>query len=266
MLYASKLYRQMPSHQRYATEENPDDIPNLIAEILTRAVERRLRRNLSHDFREIYADLTRVRGRIDQVRTECHHLLHQGKIACLFNELTSDTPRNRFVKAALKQLINTVDSNGLAKRCRSAVRALERAGVKGDPSVHLYRRGIEVPATAGRANSEDQQMLAAAQLAFRLDLPTEEPGHFRLVAPDRDEIWARRLFEAAVGGFYDTILSPQGWTVRAGRSLRWLMEDPTPGVEAIMPSMKTDIEIERPVVQGEETPLAQSLTQSLPLS
>ena len=253
MLYASRLYRQIPSHRRYAIEQSPDDIPNLVAEILTRAVERRLRRNLSHDFRERHADLTRVRGRIDHVRTACHHLLHQGRIACLFNELTTDTQRNRFVKAALKELTKTVDSDGLAKRCRAAVAALERAGVWGDPPVHLYRRGIEVPAAASRTNSEDQQMLAAAQLAFRLDMPTEELGHSRLTAPDRDEVWARRLFEAAVGGFYDTILSPRGWAVRTGRSLRWLMEDPTPGAEAIIPSMKTDIELERPVVQGEGT-------------
>ena len=60
-------------------------------------------------------------------------------------------------------------------------------------------------------------MLAAAELAFNLRLPTEDPGLLRLSAPDRDEFWARRLFEAAVGGFYDTVLSPRGWLVKTGR-------------------------------------------------
>ena len=233
-----------------------DDIPNLVAEILTHAVERRLRRNLSHDFRERQPDLTRVRGRIDQSRTEFHQLLQQGKVACLFNELTTDTSRNRFVKAALTKLAKAVDSKDLTKRCRAAAAALDRMGVRNELSLHLYRRGTRALSIATRANSEDQQMLAAAQLAFRLNLPTEESGRLRLVAPERDEIWARRLFEAAVGGFYDTILSPQGWTVRTGRNIAWQMEDPTAGIASIMPSMKTDIVLERPVVSGAKNTLS----------
>ena len=50
MLYASRLYRGLPTVRRFAAEENPDEIPDLVAEILTRAVERRLRRNLSSEF------------------------------------------------------------------------------------------------------------------------------------------------------------------------------------------------------------------------
>ena len=100
MLYASRLYQELPSRLRYDAEENPDDIPDLVAEILTHAVERRIRRNLTHEFQLSRADLTRVRGRIDALRTERRSLLRQGKIACSFEELTTDTPRNRLVKAA----------------------------------------------------------------------------------------------------------------------------------------------------------------------
>ena len=251
MLYASRLFREIPGDWRYAVEENPDDIPNLVAEILTRAVERRLRRNLSSDFQRRQADLTRVRGRIDPLRTECHHLLQQGKIACSFDELTTDTPLNQFVKAALNELTKTVGDRGLNRQCRTAAAALERQGVRNDLSLKLYRRSMGAPATAGRTNSEDQQMLSAARLAFSLNLPTEDPGTSRLPAPDRDDIWARRLFEAAVGGFYDTVLSPRGWTVGTGRNIGWQIEHPTPGMAAILPSMKTDIVLERRVVQAQ---------------
>ena len=37
MLYASRLYQELPSRRRYGAEENPDDIPDLVAEILTHA-------------------------------------------------------------------------------------------------------------------------------------------------------------------------------------------------------------------------------------
>ena len=198
MLYASKLYREIPSSRRYAVEENPDDIPNLVAEILARAVERRLRRNLSYDFRGRRADLTRVRGRIDQLRTERHYLLQQGKIACSFDELTTDTPRNRLVKAALQELTKIIRKKDLTRRCLTAIGALERAGVRNELSL-TFRRGTGSAVVVGRTSSEDLQMFAAAQLAFNLNLPTEVSGSSRLPAPDRDEVWARRLFEAAVG-------------------------------------------------------------------
>ena len=251
MLYASRLYREIPTSLRYAVEENPDDIPNLVAEVLTRAVERRLRRNLSYDFQARRADLTRVRGRIDQLRTERHYLLQRGKIACSFDELTTDTPQNRFVKAALQELTKIIHRD-LTRRCRTAITGLERAGVRSELSLESFRRGTGPAVTASRTNSEDQQMMAAAQLALNMNLPTENPGSSRLPAPDRDEIWARRLFEAAVGGFYDTVLSPQGWKVRTGSSIAWQTEQATVGMTSILPSMRTDIVLERPELQGQE--------------
>ena len=132
MLYASRLYRELPTERRSAAEDNPDEIPELIAEILTRAVERRLRRNLNSEFDRRKDDLTRVRGRIDSLRTERRQLLQQGKIACSFDELTTDTPRNRYVRAALNHLHLMVRGTELNRRCRITASALERAGVGTD--------------------------------------------------------------------------------------------------------------------------------------
>ena len=115
------MYRELPASRRFAAEDNPDEIPDLVAEILTRAVERRLRRNLSSEFHRREADLTRVRGRIDAFRTERRHLLQQGKIACSFDELTTDTPRNRYVRAALNHLYRLVNGKELLRRCHIAV-------------------------------------------------------------------------------------------------------------------------------------------------
>ena len=246
MLYASRLYQELPTSRRFAAEENPDEIPDLVAEILTRAVERRLRRNLSSEFHRREADLTRVRGHIDALRTERRHLLQQGKIACSFDELTTDTPRNRYVRAALIHLHRLVNGTELVRRCRITAAALERAGVglSGFHSAGL--KGPRSPVSAGRIYGEDRQMLAAAELAFNLRLPTEDPGQSRLPAPDREERWARRLFEAAVGGFYDTVLVPQGWSVRTGGQMNWQVESPTAGIGQILPNMKTDIVLESP--------------------
>lgn len=246
MLYASRLYREIPGRRRYAVEENPDDIPDLVAEILIHAVQRRLRRNLSSELRRRQADLTRVRGRIDHLSTERRNLLQRGRVACTFDELTTDTQRNRFVKAGLRELTRIVRNEELVRLCRSGAAALERAGVGSEPSSVQYRSGTTTPETTGRTNAEDRQMLAAARLAFRLRLPTEDPGRVHLSSPDRDDVRARTLFEAAVGGFYQTVLSPRGWKVGTGRRIHWQFEDATSGMAEILPSMKTDIVLEVP--------------------
>ena len=239
MLYASKLYRQLPSRRRFGVEQNPDDIPDLVAEILTRAVENRIRRNLTHEFRGNRADLTRVRGRIDVLRTERHSLLQRGRIACSFEELTTDTPRNRLVKTALNKLSGDLAGDkDLGRRCRRLAGALDRAGVSDDIGVGTNLRNLQSRASASRTNVDDRQMLAAAELAFSLSLPTEDPGRSRIAAPNRDEAWARKLFERAVGGFYSTVLGPRGWRVDPGKKIDWPVqpETKTAQIDDILPN------------------------------
>ena len=84
-------------------------------------------------------------------------------------------------------------------------------------------------------------MIAAAHLAFDLALPTEMAGTIAMVRPDRDVTWIRRLYERAVGGFYDVVLSPRGWCVETGKPIGWLIEQKTAGIDRILPSMRTDI-------------------------
>ena len=245
MLYASHLYRELPRARRIAAEDNPDEIPDLVAEILTHAIERRLRRNLSFAFRGTAADLRRVRGRIDLLRTERRQLLLRGRVACRYEELTVDTPRNRYVRAAVRQLVKVVGNADLASRCRAADARMEAAGVSTDPAF-AYARGRSGVAAElrGRMDSEDWRMMAAAELAFSLALPTEAAGGTYLSSPDRDEVWARRLFEAAVGGFYDVALSPAGWSTRTGTTIHWQVEGATPRLRELLPSMTTDIVLE----------------------
>ncbi len=244
MLYASDLYRELPSARSVGVEDDPSELPNLVAEVLTNAVERRMRRNLSYGYRRRRADLDRVRGRIDLLRTERRQLLQRGRVACLFEELTVDTPRNRFVKAALNLLNRIVSKDDLAHRCRNAAASMERAGVTGDPAANDRRRPRTPLSRLGRLGADDRQMLAAARLAFDLALPTEEFGASHLPTPDREhEIW--RLYERAVGGFYRAVLSDQVWKVSPGLWYDWQVQARSEGIDAVLPKMQTDIVLER---------------------
>ena len=236
MLYASQLFRQRKDLQKREVEDNPDDIPDLVAEILARAVERRLRRNLSFGYQPRQAILSRVRGRIDHLYTERRQLLHRGLVACRFEELTVDTPRNRYVRAALEKSAKMVQHVDLSRRCRALATGLVRMGVSGE---NLIRHDSSVNLT-GRMNTADRQMLAAAQLAFDLALPTETAGPRNLSSPSREPQWVWNLYEKAIAGFYDVTLTQRGWRVHPGRQLDWAKGTRTEGIDDILPSMRAD--------------------------
>jgi len=236
MLYASELFRDIDS-AKVSVEDNPDDIPDLVAEILSRQVERRLKRNLSFGYQSREAVLGRVRGRINLLYTERHQLLDRGKVSCCFDELTVDTARNRFVRAAREEISKIVHRNALAHRCRSLAASLRRMGVTGE---RPGRSEVSVD-RFGRHDADDQRMVSAAHLAFTLALPTEAAGTKHLSLPDREITWIRKLYEKGIAGFYDVVLSRQGWRVDAGKTIGWLIDSKSPGIDKILPSMRTDI-------------------------
>ena len=237
MLYASDLFRQLDASGNRSFEDNPDDLPDLVAEILSHEVERRLKRNLSYGYQYRHDVIGRVRGRIDLLRTEAHQLLQRGMVACRFDELTIDTPRNRYVRSALEAISKFVHKKELAHRCRVLVGSLKRQGVVGErpgreeTSVYRY----------GRHDAIDRKMVDAARLAFEMAIPMEKVGTRHLPLPDREINWIRRLYEKGIAGFYDVVLTKLGWRVYPGTRIRWPTTHMTPRINELLPSMQTDI-------------------------
>lgn len=238
MLYASDLGKAA-NPAKLAAEDLPDDIPDLVAEILARAVEQRQRRQLSTTFLPREAVLSRVRGRIDHLTTARRQLLAKGRVACCFEELSIDSPRNRFVRTALDTVARLVRKAELAHRCRGLAHSLRHKGVVGEaPS----RQQISQE-HFGRHDQADEPMLAAARLAMDLALPAEEAGPNAMLDPQRSVHWIRTLYEKAIGGFYRLHLDAQ-WVVMTGKTLNWRIDEATSGIAQVFPSMRTDIVID----------------------
>jgi 5-methylcytosine-specific restriction enzyme subunit McrC len=240
MLYASDLGSAANS-AKLAAEDLPEEIPDLVAEILARAVEQRQRRQLTTAFLPREAVLSRVRGRIDHLTTSRRQLLAKGQVACRFEELSVDSPRNRYVRAALDGVARLVRQPELAHRCRGLAHNLRNQGVVGEAP---NRQKISNE-RFGRHDQDDQPMLAAARLAMDLALPTEEAGPNALIDPQRCVHWLRRLYEKAVGGFYRLHLDESQWLVSTGKTLSWPIAEATSGITQVFPSMRTDIVIDR---------------------
>jgi 5-methylcytosine-specific restriction enzyme subunit McrC len=241
MLYASDLVRHGDAFSAIV-EEDIDELPDLIARLLADSVEHRLRRNLTRGYHRRGMVLTRVRGRIDVLATEARLLSSKGEVFCRFADLTTDTPRNRLVRAALSIMERLARSSELRFRCRSLASSLARAGVGG---VRPCRSELAID-HVGRNNSGDRFMIALASLAFDLALPTESSGPTALVKPDQEETWVRKLFEKAVLGFARGELEPLGWSVRSGLHLGWQTSSESKEFATLLPCMITDIVLDAP--------------------
>ena len=86
-LYAADLVQFKDATKVEA--ENARNLPELLARLLTKVVQQRLRRNLSRGYQPRHAVLSRVRGRIDVLATVSGQLLEQGRVACRFEEHTA---------------------------------------------------------------------------------------------------------------------------------------------------------------------------------
>lgn len=241
LLYASDFYKDA-GEGAYSLEGNIEQLPALLAQILCQRTEQRLQRNLSQQYQPRQATLSRVRGRIDHIKTHRQQLLAQGKIACQFDQLSLNTPRNAFLRAALSHLATLNPPRKLRQHCQQLARQLQQLGITA-PCPDRQQISRE---TFGRHDADDRSLLALARLAFSLQLPQQQQGKLQLPSLDYSDTELRRLFEKAVAGFYRHHLQGSHWQVFTGRRRRWPISEQSPGMAAILPGMITDIELESP--------------------
>ena len=239
MFYASELFRYTGEY-KVGTEKQPDELPDLVAEVLCHAVDHRLLQNLSQGYVSEESIRSRVRGQVDMLRTERLGLFQRGKVACRYQDLTMNTPRNRYVRGALFHLAGLAGTKDLRRRCRMFASRLQQCGVTGS----VPTRSMVCNERFGRHDLQDRPMVAAAKLAFDLRIPTEQGKNETLLSPSREETWLRYLFEKAVAGFYEVTLGPKSWRVKPGVIQRWPVSEASPGTEQILPGMVTDIVLE----------------------
>lgn len=238
------------------------DLPELLARLLTGVVERRLRHNLTRAYEPKAAVLHRVRGRIDWLKTESGMLLQRGEVACRFEDLTHDTPRNRLVRAALEAMAERVSERAVATACRMLARQLDLLGVR---SVRPSRAEM-ARERFGRHDAEDRIMVTVAELALDLVLPSEASGDFAATRLDRDEKLLRRVFEKAVAGLSRYELhGKNGWTVSPQKPLKWNVTAGSPGLAEWLPGMSADVVLEQRLPSSRrrivvETKFADALT------
>ncbi len=241
-LYASEFYAHLSSTERLAVEDNPSQLVDLAAAILEQEVRSRLRTGLTSGYVQRHETLTYVRDRVDLLRTMRGRLLERGRVACDFEELSVDTPRNRYVCAALlagATWLECTPSNArrveAARSCRAVSADMQRLGVAvARPDPHTPRRQ-----TYGHFDAADRRMVAAAQMLFELATPEHDYGSTAVRDLAHDHRTLRQVFETAVRRFYEINLTEAGWSV-VKKQVAW-QSDPGSSMAPWLPQMETDI-------------------------
>ncbi|WP_420879122.1 5-methylcytosine restriction system specificity protein McrC [Rhodococcus sp. (in: high G+C Gram-positive bacteria)] len=236
LVYASNLLPALRTEERERVlSGNRDaDLVDVIADVLVTEVERRLRNNLTPDYRPRAAELTRVRGSIDHLRTSTNRLMDRGRIACRFDELTVDTPRNQFVCTALRWSGRVVQSATLADRCTAAAFRMQRMGV----SDRAPTRAEISKDRLGHHDQADRRVIDAAALILDMAVPTHLSGGRSVPVLAQDEDRLRTLFEKAVNGYFTYSLDRADWTVSRPH-LDWGASGESAALE-LLPRLETD--------------------------
>jgi len=238
LLYASDLFAEV-EHRRKAQgrEETPDDILEVIAEILVHFVREKLLRGLTRSSMPRQADLSRVRGSIDMLRTECRQLLAKGLVACRFHEPTLNTPRNRLIRVALEKGAHFKSESPIRKKCRDYSSLLYRMGVSDD----LPDRATLSKEVYGINDKEDRQAVAAAKLLLDMSMPDDQAGKEPLLSPEESDGWLRKLFENAVRGFYNVAVSDHWHVSKTNVTQGWFIDEMSDATERYLPRMELDM-------------------------
>lgn len=236
MLYASKFY---VSGERVcqSAEDNPDDIPDLIAEYLCKIVSQKLRNSLKQIYVSNTKELSRVRGRIEFLKSERSQSLSRGRVICTFDVFTNNTPRNRYVMAALIAL-SKITKQEIAQNCRHLAHTMQQLGVNGEKPNQLELQSDRI----NNYEVQDKLMVEAAILAFQLSIPNTQSGSVNFFKI-QENIKFYDLYEKAVAGFYIFHSNRLKIKTNPQKYMNWF-ENEIEIRHELMPKMQADLILE----------------------
>ena len=237
MAYAADLPKDFLS-KKTATQDFEENLMDTVAELLCTETKRQLKFGLSVGYESVSEELSRLRGKVDHLRSASSNSFLRGKIFCNYEKLNYNTVENQIVRLSLYRISRYVENPDIAFTCRALNDHLSGLGVglfSGNTGSYLLGE-----VDHRRRNSH---LLALAILALRMDLVSEETGKGNYLSPNKQESWIRSLYEKAIGGFYRHHLVSTDWIVNTGCKHTFFRTDSSPGLSRILPNMKTDIEI-----------------------
>jgi 5-methylcytosine-specific restriction enzyme subunit McrC len=222
-----------------ATEvEAFDRIEDLFASLLLIAASDIRRQGIARGYVEHTEDLRGPKGKLLMAETLKRQLPLRGRVACLFDEWSDDTPVNRIVRSGIRRLV-PMASEKIARDLALVETAFSGAGLR-PLSLDMFRSLALSPTQRHYAFALDLCALLA-----RWSIPsTEGSQRYAFIDPRTDEQKMGAIFENFVRQYWRAHL--RCYQVRPERKLEWGLVGDSEDAAAIVPEMRTDIRLDGP--------------------
>ncbi|MGO4667707.1 5-methylcytosine restriction system specificity protein McrC [Bosea sp. 2RAB26] len=235
-LYAWECFKE--GKQVDVDIDSNSDLPNFLASVLIKGVQRQFRRGLDRRYVEQVEELAAPRGKFLFPETIKQSSLRAGRLVCEFDELAIDTVPNRILKAAIRHLHQSPDiKRGLSEELRRLERRLH-----GVPDLRL-RPSLFRSLQVMRNQSQYGLLMHISRLVMELSLPDRQgSGHqFRDILDDETRMSA--VFETFLRNFYRT---EQALFSVASERITWPVTSSPLSELRYLPDMITDITLRSP--------------------
>lgn len=218
--------------------EQIDTLPDLLASVLARGVQRCLKDGIDRGYREQLEESAFIRGRLDVETSVRRLLLRQGRAACHVDDLTSNILANQIVKTTMWQLTR-------APTLKSGIRHELAVLVRRMPDVQtirLSRRDFD--RVQLHSNNSFYKFLIDVCRIIQDDLLVDSgKGDYFFRSFVEDEHAMRRLFQDFV---FNLLRHHQEQYEVARDRFRWNTVGPDDESDRLMPMMETDITLRAP--------------------
>ncbi len=227
---------------RWAAEvEQAPTLDALLALVLKRLLEQRLRIGLGRDYVIDDAFLHRIRGRIDVTASLRANSFARGEAYCHYQEFSVDAPKNQIVRSTLLRLQQSGEfgpDNDFARVLHQSlgrlIRNLDAVALIEVSPHNIYHQQL------GRNENDYRLMLRICELVLRRQMPLENGVDRHAPVLDWDNYILHRVYERFVANFYKHHL--RHWAVESQKPLAFPAEPTSPN----LPGMRVDISLVSP--------------------
>ncbi|HLO31447.1 MAG TPA: hypothetical protein VK249_20015 [Anaerolineales bacterium] len=237
LLYA---WNEAPQNaMRGWTMEDVDSAPTLdtlLASILIKFMQQRLRIGLGHDYMEEERTLRGIRGRIDFAESLKQLTSERGQMICEFQGYSANSLKNQVIRTTLARLLKvgqfgleTTAVKELQQKLRRLIRDLDGIDFI-ELTPELIHRQLSL-----RNDHDYRLMLAVCDLIVQRQMPGATPGAVTVPAIDREALVLHHVYERFVANFYRIRL--KGWEVSAQKRLEWHAKEANERLPLMVPDL-----------------------------
>jgi 5-methylcytosine-specific restriction enzyme subunit McrC len=223
-----------------AEVESAPTLDALLASILVKLMQQRLRIGLSHDYVEEEQALHGIRGRIQFAESIKQRTLDRGQIICKYEGYSANSRKNQIIRTTLARLSklgqfgpDVASVKELQQKLRRLLRDLD-----GIDFIELTPDSIHRQLVTRSGNDRDYRlMLAICDLILQRTMPADSEGGTATVVPElnHEELVLYNIYERFVANFYRIHL--KGWGVNAQKRLEWHAKNANERLPSMIPDL-----------------------------